>query len=163
MEIADRLTLRALDPKTELDLFRESYNWRPKKVSPLRPDRMSFESFATADPSQVVMGLFDGSGICAVYLISEGPRRVFETHYSSAKGTPKEYVLNGARRLLAILLDTGAIEVTAYVAQANEPLCRFVEAVGFKKDLLVKFLLQNDTGGDSLAASRIFVKYAARR
>lgn len=155
------LFLRALDPKADLDLFREIYNWR-KHSSRLYPDKMSFEDFTSDDPSQIVMGLFNGS-LCAAYLFREETRGSFDAHYSSRRGVSRNYVLAGGRWLVNWFMENGAQEVTAYVVEKNGPLRRFVEAVGFVSDGFVEFEGgQNDTEGGNVAPVRSFVKYAVR-
>ena len=125
------LELRILDPETDLDLFKEAYNWLPKYRKRLQPDRASFETFSAPDPKQMVVGLFNGS-LQAVYVTYEFEPARFDTHYTSKRSAPKESVIWGAREILGILLEGGAEEVVAFVSPANEPLCRFVEAIGFQ-------------------------------
>lgn len=156
-----KLDLRALNPETERHLFEESYRWRGnKKTNALRPDRMSFETFSASDPSQVVMGLFNGS-LCAIYVIHHNSDGTVGTHYTSKRGTPKEYVLAGARWLLRWLLENGALEVQAFVSPKNKPLCRFVEDIGYSQVGLVKFPLQSTEDSDTLP-TREYVYYAAK-
>jgi RimJ/RimL family protein N-acetyltransferase len=99
---------------------------------------VSFEGFSKGDPNQIVMGLFNGQ-LCAVYVIYQvGPGK-FDTHYTSRRKTPKEYVLAGAQACLKWLLDNGAVEVAAYVSEHNKPMAAFVEAIGFEPQGTVEF------------------------
>lgn len=159
----DRLTLRALDSKTDIKLFREAYHWRKQKTSKLRPDRMSFDDFVQDDPSQIVMGLFNGS-LCAIYLFKEVSRGIFDAHFTSRRDVPREYVVAGGRWMVRWFMRNGAEEVIAYVVEQNSPLRAFVEDVGFQVDTLVEFSSrQDDTDGGTVSPVRSFVKYAVRR
>lgn len=123
---------------------------------------MSFEDFASDDPSQIVMGLFNGS-LCAVYLFKEGPRGTFDAHFSSRRDVPRDYVLAGGRWMVKWFMENGAQEVGAYVVEQNGPLRRFVEEVGFVAKGLVKFGgRQNDTEGGTVSPVRVFTKYVVR-
>ena len=124
------LELRSLDHQTDLDLFRESYSWRPAYRSRLQPDRAPFETFIADDPKQIVVGLFNGD-LQAVYVTYEFEPGKFETHYTSHRKAPRENVLWGAQQILNIMLSNGAEEVLAYVSPQNKPLCRFVQDIGF--------------------------------
>ncbi len=160
----DGIYLRALDPQSDIELFHEAYNWRSHKPK-LYPDKMSFEDFASTDPNQIVMGLFNGS-LCAVYVINQttnGTRETYDTHFTSRRGVPKRHVLVGAQWLLRWLLESGAFEVTAFVSERNTPLCRFVEAIGYERVGLIHFPCRDGPDSDTLPAqTKEFVKYAAR-
>ena len=119
------LLLRCLNPATEIDLFREAYEWRTRGR-----DRMPFESFAADDPSQIVMGLFNGQ-LEAVYFFHQYEPGKFEAHFTSNRKAPKQDVLAGAHRVVQILLENGATEITAWVMGRSLPLQRFVETLGF--------------------------------
>jgi hypothetical protein len=125
------LTLRALNPQTELDLFRESYGWRPNPKKHLQLNRMSFEEFSADSPNRVVIGLFNGK-LCAVYMFIEVRPKVFEAHFSSRKDTPVEQVFAGGKTMLNWFHFQGAI-VTAEIVERNRPLRVFVEALGFRE------------------------------
>lgn len=55
------LLLRAIDPKTELELLREAFSWRTSPKRNTRINRMPFEQFSADYSNQVVMGLFNGT------------------------------------------------------------------------------------------------------
>jgi hypothetical protein len=159
----DRLALRALDPKIDIDLFREAYHWRKQKTSKLRPDRMSFEDFAADDPSQIVMGLFKGP-LCAIYLFREGTRGTFDAHFTSRRDVPREYVVAGGRWMVRWFMENGAQEISAFVIQQNGPLCRFVEDVGFIADGVSVFPCNPAGHSDTLPLqTKELVHYAIRR
>lgn len=121
------LVLRALNPQTEGDLFRESYNWRNRP----RKNRLSFEDFAADDPNQIVLGLFDGE-LQAVYFFHQiGPNQ-FQSHFTSKRTADKAVVLAGARQLVDWFRENN-LEMVAYIAERNRPLQRFVEAAGLQK------------------------------
>lgn len=131
------LELRALDPVADAELFKLAWSWRTPKRHVSAP-QMSYSAFADNDPTQVVLGLFNGE-LLAIYLIREWEQGKFETHFTSRKSTPRGHVLAGARRILDWLIENGAEEVSALVRPENKPLCRFVEEVGFKRLALVSF------------------------
>ncbi len=124
------LTLRALDPTTELHLFHEAYNWRPRYKPHLQVGRMSFETFSSPSPSQVVLGLFNPE-LRAVYFFSEESPNVFEAHFTAKRGTDKGVVFAGAKTALDWFLGHGAT-VTASILEQNRPVRLFVEAMGFQ-------------------------------
>lgn len=125
------MNLRALDPNTEIELFCEAYSWRPERKKHLQPDRMSFEEFSSSDPTQIVMGLFD-EDLCAVFLFREFQPGWFETHFTTRRGAPKDYVLTAAQTLAEWFVSNGA-SLTANIVERNTPLRRFVEAIGFTR------------------------------
>lgn len=156
------MMLRALDPQTDIDLFREAYGWRSARPSPLRPDRMSFEDFSADNPRQVVVGLFHGK-LQAVYLIQETAPAIYDTHFTSNRTAPKENVLAGARLLLTWLLENGAEEVVAYVSERNKPLGRFVEAVGFTPVGVSEYPCAGHSDTVDSPVMVKFIRYAAKR
>ena len=160
----DDLQLRLLDPATDLDLFRRAYDWRtPKRHT--QPTRMSFESFTDTDPTQTVVGLFNGE-LQAVYLLHEYQPYHFDVHMTSDRSAPRENVLEGARRVLRCLFDGGAKEVSALIIARNQPLCHFVEAIGMHRVSRMRFSSCTDVSkGDSIDPrnQRTFLKYAATR
>ena len=155
--------LRPLDPESDLELFRVAYNWRtPKKHT--QPGRMTFEAFSATDPTQLVVGLFNGE-LQAVYAIVEWEPRRFEVHFTSAKSAPKEPVRLGAQQVLNFMLENGAEEVVAFVVSRNRPLRKFVESIGFKKDALIEFSTCAEMAQEpnmTQRNQRTFVKYAIR-
>lgn len=126
------LTLRALDPVSDLALFKESYNWRQSPKRNTRVNRMSFEDFAADDLHRVVMGLFN-SHLCAVYMFIEVEPKRFEAHFSSRKDADVSEVFAGGKTMLNWFHSQGAI-VTAEIVEKNRPLRAFVEALGFKEN-----------------------------
>lgn len=131
MEENHTVTIRALDPAMEPELFREAYSWRPGRKKHLQPDRMSFEEFSADDPKQIVMGLFNGR-LCAVFLFREFRRGWFETHFTTRRDAPKDYILTAAHTLAEWFTGNGA-GLTADIIERNTPLRRFVELIGFRK------------------------------
>lgn len=157
--MAAPLQLRALDPATDSELFQLAWGWRiPKRH--LSAQQMSYSAFADSDPTQVVLGLFNGE-LQAVYLVREWQPAYFETHFTSSKTAPRENVLAGAQRILKWLMDNGAQEVSAFVRPRNTPLCRFVEAIGFKRVGLCLFSCVTDVHAGTMHNK--FVKYVCQR
>jgi hypothetical protein len=164
LEERESLTLRALDPVDDLQHYRDAYEWRGhKKPSRARPDMISFEDFNARDPSQIVMGLFNGQ-LCAVYLIIEIAPGIFDTHFTSKRGVSRNYVLAGARFLLSWLLENGAIEVLAFVSPYNKPLCQFVEAIGYEPTEVIHLPCNETAQSDTLPSGpRCLTKYVAKK
>jgi len=139
------LELRALDPVFDFPLFRESYDWRGKPASKLRPDKMSFEDVTSHDPSQVVMGLFFDGQLCAVYLIKEGPtvrgetffafqrNGQFDIHYTSRPGALRQHLIAGGTFIVNWLLSEGAVEVGVWLVARNRIYVAFAEECGLRK------------------------------
>lgn len=149
MEEDHPLTMRALSPETEVELFREAYSWRTPKRH-LQPDRMAFEDFSANDPSQIVWGLFNGK-LCAVFVFKEFEKGRFESHFTSRRDVPKNYILAAAGRLVDWFMENGA-ELTADVIKRNTPMRRFVESIGFHPTGIFVFPPDN----------REFVHYSAQ-
>lgn len=124
-----RLSLRALNPQTEIDLFREAYAWRTSPKRNTRINRMSFEEFAADYNNKVVMGLF-GDRLEAVYVFIEVRPQTFEAHFTSRKDASHVDVFAGARTLVDWFHSQGAV-INAQIVERNKPLRAFVEALGF--------------------------------
>lgn len=150
------LTLRALDPDQDLELFKLAYSWRAKPKRHTQPDRMDFSDFAAPDPSQIVMGLFKGE-LVAVYLFREWEQGKYEAHFTSKRGTPRTHVLAGARRILTWFMDNGAVEVSCFVRPRNRAVRRFVTELGFGVESRVIFACIEQFLHGIVAPS--FVKY----
>lgn len=131
MEENHTLELRALDPETDLDLFRESYGWRPERKKHLQPDRLPFADFSKSDPHQIVMGLFNGEFLAA-YLINETAPSYYDLHFTSKKGTPRDYLVAGGIWITDWLIEAGAQEVSAIIVSRNRPLREFLLDCGFE-------------------------------
>ncbi len=144
------LILRALNPQTEQELFQQAYNWRNNP----RKNRLSFEDFAKDDPSQIVLGLFNGE-LQAVYFFHEIAPNVMQAHFTSRRGADKSLVLAGAATLVRWFQENG-LEMVAYIHKRNIPLRHFVEEAG----LYQKRACQNDTGGATVCATtQLWVEY----
>lgn len=131
MEENHTLKIRALDPLTEIELFREAYSWRPKGKKYLQPHPMDFEDFAANDPNQIVMGLFNGK-LCAVFMFREFQPGWLETHFTTRRDAQKDNVLLGALTLADWCVER-RFGLTANIVERNTPLRRFVEAIGFQE------------------------------
>ena len=157
--------LRPLDPEEDIELFRVAYNWRSTPKRHTQPTRMPFETFSANNPTQLVIGLFNGE-LQAVYAIVEWEPRRFEVHFTSAKSAPKEPVRLGAQQVLNFMLENGAKEVVAFVVSRNRPLRRFVESIGFRSEARVAFLTCAEIANESNMTQRdqrkVFTKYAIR-
>jgi hypothetical protein len=160
----DCYTLRLLDLDTDLDLFREAYQWRDKPRSHAQPDRMSFADFTA--PDGIAVGLFNGE-LCAVYFLHETEPAKFQCHFTSRRKVSRIPLLTAARQIAHDFFAAGAVELHAWVTPRNRPLRSFLEAVGFYETGSQLFPCQNDTGGSTLASGdatsvRCFVKYVLK-
>ena len=124
------LELRLLDPTTDLDLFREAYNWRPRAKKHAQPDRGTFESFVSDDPRQIVVGVSNGQ-LLAVFLLCEWKEKHFEAHFTSRRGTPREILIEGGQMIRDAFFENGAQELCAWVTKRNTALKGYLEALGF--------------------------------
>lgn len=157
------IELRILDPQRDLDLFRESYGWRPKPKRHIQPDRGSFKDFIDTDPRQIVVGVFNGSFIAA-FLLYEWQPAHYEAHFTSKRGTPRESLIEGGKMIRDAFLQNGAQELCAWVTERNIALKGYLEALGFELIESKRFACQNDTEGRKLPfEQRLFVKYAISR
>jgi hypothetical protein len=126
----DLLKLRLLDPVDDFACYRTAWNWRkPKKH--ISAQQMSFETFFSADPLHLTIGLFNPK-LLAVYFFQEWQPRHFEGHFTSKKGVSREILLRGAREILDLMLTNGADEVSALIRPENKPLRQFVTDLGMK-------------------------------
>lgn len=154
--------LRLLNPESDLELFRESYGWRTAPKAHVQPDRMSFETFAANDPTQIAIGLFNGQFL-AVYFLHETEPSKFQAHFTSKRGVPREVLLDGAKEVISQFLDNGATELEAWVTERNKPLRSFLEDLGFTAEG-TKLLPKNKSKNfDTVSEMRKFIKYAIRR
>lgn len=145
--------LRALDPHTERELFREAYAWRTAPRKHTRVNRMSFDDFAADYCNRVVMGLFDDR-LIAVYLFIETSPKVWEAHFTSRKDANPAHVFAGAKTMVDYFHSCDGV-VTAEIVERNRPLRAFVEALGF--------VLENSTCQIVNVGSKLTtVKYLSR-
>lgn len=89
---------------------------------------MKFEDFAADDPSQIVLGLFNGN-LQAVYLFRQIGPKTFEAHFTSSRKAKREDVLAGARTLVQWFAEQGLV-IVGYVNAGNGPLRHFLEEAG---------------------------------
>lgn len=127
------LELRGLDPSSELELFREAFNWRSK-----RPDHLSFEQWLDVGPHQAMMGLFNGTFL-ALYMVKEFDSGRYDMHFTSKRGAPREYLIAGGIQITNWLVSNGALEVSAIIMKRNGPLRRFLEDCGYSLDREMTF------------------------
>ena len=154
------VSLRLLEPETDLDLYREAFNWRTHKQHTSAPS-MAFETFSSTDPTHLTFGLFNEE-LIAVYFLREWKPAHYEAHMTSRKNAPRETLLEGARAVLNLLLTNGAEEVGALILPSNRPLRRFVTQLGMARIATMKFLHCADIsdGGTIQPRNlRTFVKY----
>lgn len=160
------LELRLLDPTTDIELFREAYEWRnPKKHA--QPDRAPFEAFIATDPKQIVVGVFNGH-FCAAFLLYEYKPGHFEAHFTSKRGAPRESLIEGGKLIRDAFLQNGAQELCAWIIERNTALMGYLDALGFRAAESKRFAGQNDTGGGTLPSNasteaRTFVKYVCQK
>lgn len=124
------LTLQLLDPLADLELFREAYRWRKTKKH-AQPDRAPFETFASNDPRQIVVGVFNGSFVAAFLLYEWQEGGYFECHFTSKRGTPRETLIEGGRMIRDAFLQNGAVELCAWVTKRNSALKNYLAALNF--------------------------------
>ena len=151
--------LRALDPKTERDLYREAYQWRLKPSKVRRKQVIPFEEFAADDPTQITLGLFNGE-LVAVYFFHQIGESEWQAHFTSRRDADKWAVLRAAQELVD-WFKANNLQMTAYILARNTPLCHFVEAAGLTRvSERQNKVLQSDTDGVSLPpANETFVEY----
>lgn len=155
------LELRLLDPKTDLALYREAYDWRGSKAH-VQPDRMSFETFAANDPNQIAIGLFNGQFL-ALYFLHETEPKKFQCHFTSRRKVSKEVLLTGAKEVARNFFENGATELEAWVTVRNKPLRSFLEALGFEAGETKLFPKLKSENSDTVSGMKEFVKYELRR
>lgn len=161
------LELKLLDPLTDIELFREAYNWRPKSKKHVQPDRMPFEVFSAPDPSHIAVGAFNGEFL-AVFFFHEFEAGKFEAHFTSKRGVSREDLLAAARQTMNYFLENGARELTAWIVERNRPLRAFVEDLGFTEQehrvipTELSTCAQEKGSLNSVSVERNFVKYAKR-
>lgn len=153
--------LRLLDPLTDLELFHEAYFWRPEPKKHVGTNRATFEQFASTDPLQIVIGLFDPE-LIAVFVYYESEPKVYQSHFTAKRNIPRETLLDAAREINTCLLANGAERLTAFIVERNRPLRRFVEDLGFT--LQGKFSAEKRKGKDcdTVPCSQVFVEYAIK-
>ncbi len=158
------LELKLLDPLTDVDLFREAYQWRLRPKRHIQPDRMPFETFSGTDSTHIVVGAFNGEFL-AVFFFHEFEPGCFESHFTSKRGVSRDTLLMAARQTVTYFLENGARELTAWIVERNRPLRTFVEHLGFTEQERVSLFpcTQDDTHLNSVSSERNFVKYAISR
>lgn len=150
------LELRLLDPASDIDLFRESYNWRPKQKRHTQPDRMAFETFIATDPRQIVIGVFNGE-MLAAFLLYEIEPGIYDCHFTSKRGAPKELLIEGGKMIRNTFFENGARELTAQITERNSALKSYLHALGFN---CVKSTCPGGANHvNSALSGRSFVKY----
>lgn len=159
------LELKLLDPLTDLELFREAFQWRSEPKKHVGANRMAFETFIADDPRQIVVGVFNGEFIAAflLYEIEEGG--VYDCHFTSKRGTPKELLIEGGKMVRDAFFENGAKELSAKIIKRNTALKAYLEALGFELCLPGTNLActQGDGSLNSVSSERNFVKYAISR
>lgn len=126
------LLLRSLDPVTERHLFEVAYNWRLKPKRHTQPDRMPLEDFAATDPTQVVLGLFNGE-LQAVYLARDVGNARCELHYTCQRHTPREYLVWAGGTIVNWLRGNGWREVGVWLIPRNRAYVRMAEDCGLSQ------------------------------
>jgi len=89
---------------------------------------MTFEEFSADDPSQIVIGLFNGE-LQAAYMFHQTAPTTYQAHFTSDRQANREMVLAGARLLVGWFIKNGLM-LEAFVHRRNRPLCQFAESVG---------------------------------
>jgi hypothetical protein len=89
---------------------------------------MSFADFAKDDPTQIVLGLFNGE-LQAVYLFRQISPTEFEAHFTSNRRALRSNVLAGAAQMVRWFSEQG-LEIIGHIHMDNGPLRRFLEEAG---------------------------------
>jgi len=160
----NNLTLRLLDPTTDLDLYRQAFAWRKPKAHISGP-QMAFEAFSADKPTRLTIGLFNGE-LQAVYFLREFEPKCYESHFTSRKGVSREVLVWGAKRIIELLLENGAAEICALILAGNRPLRRFVVDIGMTQESQILFTCVKTLQESNIFSPRnqreMFIKYAAR-
>jgi hypothetical protein len=89
---------------------------------------MPFERFAADDPSQIVMGLFNGE-LIAVFMFHELEPGCYQAHFSTQRKADRIAVLSAAAKLVEWFKEND-LQMVAFVTVRNKPLQRFIENAG---------------------------------
>ena len=155
--------LRLLEPETDLELFREAYNWRTPKRH-LSAPQLPFSQFSETNPTHLTIGLFNGE-LLAVYFLQEWEPTKYEAHFTSRKGVAREDLLQGAQAVLDLVLTHGGTEVSALILPANRPLRQFVTDLGMKRVNFSLFTCVDDLEGCNFFTiqkrnqRKVYIKY----
>lgn len=136
------MELRALNPDTDQDLFREAYDWIFEAPKWLRQAENivagingcdSWEGYLKAaySPQECNVGLFSGIMLALFTIQSEGDG-CFQVHVNAKPHADTLMLMAAAMQLKEWLFDHGAREVFGFIAERNRPLRRFAERAGFK-------------------------------
>lgn len=132
------LELRHLDAVRDIELFREAYNWRTLRSRRASGEQMPLEEFVADNPTQAVMGLFNGEFLAA-YMVREYAPQHYDMHFTAKRQVPREYLVVGGMQLTNWLIKNGAVEVSAYIVARNTALRKFLEDCGYKLERSVRF------------------------
>lgn len=133
-----KLELRHLNPLSDLDLFREAHNWRIKRSQRASGGQMPFEEFIAPNPTQAVMGLFNGEFLAA-YMVKEYAPRHYDMHFTAKRQAQRDYLVAGGIQLTRWLIQNGAVEVSALIVARNKALRKFLEDCGYKPECSMRF------------------------
>lgn len=132
------LELRHLNPESDLGLFREAHNWRTLRSQRASSGQMPFEEFVAPNPTQAVMGLFNGEFLAA-YMVKEYAPQHFEMHFTAKRQAPRAYLVAGGIQLTSQLVQNGAVEVSAFIMARNTALRKFLEDCGYRLERSMRF------------------------
>lgn len=133
-----KLELRHLNPERDVELFREAHNWRTKRSLRASGGQMPFKEFIAPNPTQVVMGLFNGEFL-AVYMVREYAPQCYDMHFTARRQAPRAYLIAGGIWLTSWLIESGAVEVSALIVARNKALRQFLEDCGYKLKRSMRF------------------------
>lgn len=91
---------------------------------------MPFEDFVAPNPTQSVIGLFNGEFLAA-YMVREYAPRYYDMHFTSKRRAPRQYLVAGGIQITNWLIENGAIEVSAIIMARNRALKEFLEDCGY--------------------------------
>ena len=154
--------LRLLDPVEDLELFEQAYNWRKRPKKHVQPDRMSFETFASPDPNQIVLGLFSKQ-LDAVYVLIEVEPAKYDVHFTARRGVDRQRLLDAAREIRDAFFENGAEQLSAWITPRNRAMRSFLSDLGFLTQGSKEFPCDSDTLSTTLPTqTRVFVNMAVK-
>ena len=158
--------LQLLQPASDQELFREAYSWRSKRKKHTDAERMSFEEFASDNPHHVVIGVFEGERLAAVFLLWEYEPGFYDAHFTSRRHVSRETLTQAGREIARLVLGSGAKGITAWIVERNTALRRYIEDLGFEKIQNKTFRCTSVSDCSSIPTAahpaRVFVQYGIK-
>jgi hypothetical protein len=139
--------LRKLDPDRDELLVREAVSWIEEQPRFYKDAALAWDGGDTAEDylelmraePQADFGVFEGRWLVAVITVTLEGRGVYNSHLMVKKGTNPLTVAQGVSGVLKGLLAEGMREGWSWLAAKNVGARRILEAVGMKRDGVVRF------------------------